>query len=223
MFVRSASLRSRSAGFTLVELMVVVAVIGVGGGLALFNMSEQVADARAKADGHAMMERIRLEHRTAKERMTGLTLKQVDNDLVFTPAKNCKPIVDPISGLSAVTAVRFLETTKLIIAGSTLYCWDEQGRPRPENLPSDGGGGGGLTLKGFADSYAPDSLAPEAASILPKMGIFTGKSSAPELGWLMPVKVTQIGVSAEDSKVTSLAGAVSDVSISIYEPESLGL
>ena len=218
MFVRSASLRSRSAGFTLVELMVVVAVIGVGGGLALFNMSEQVADARAKADGHAMMERIRLEHRTAKERMTGLTLKQVDNDLVFTSAKTCKPI-----DASAVTAVRFLETTKLIIAGSTLYCWDEQGRPRPENLPSDGGGGGGLTLKGFADSYAPDSLAPEAASILPKMGIFTGKSSAPELGWLMPVKVTQIGVSAEDSKVTSLAGAVSDVSISIYEPESLGL
>ncbi|HEY1099259.1 MAG TPA: prepilin-type N-terminal cleavage/methylation domain-containing protein, partial [Myxococcota bacterium] len=62
-------------GFTLFELMAVVAVVAVVATAAVANMSEQIAEARAHADGQAMMQRIRLEHRNSKERMRGLVLK----------------------------------------------------------------------------------------------------------------------------------------------------
>ena len=65
----------KQRAFSLVEVMVVVAVVGVSGSMALFAMSEQVADARAKSEAQALLQDIRAEHRTAKERMRGLQIK----------------------------------------------------------------------------------------------------------------------------------------------------
>ena len=64
----------KQRAFSLVEVMVVVAVVGISGSMAMFAMSEQVADARAKSEAQALLQDIRAEHRTAKERMRGLKI-----------------------------------------------------------------------------------------------------------------------------------------------------
>jgi prepilin-type N-terminal cleavage/methylation domain-containing protein len=64
----------KQRAFSLVEVMVVVAVVGISGSMAMFAMSEQVADARAKSEAQALLQDIRAEHRTAKERMRGLQI-----------------------------------------------------------------------------------------------------------------------------------------------------
>jgi prepilin-type N-terminal cleavage/methylation domain-containing protein len=64
----------KQRAFSLVEVMVVAAVVGISGSMALFAMSEQVADARAKSEAQALLQDIRAEHRTAKERMRGLKI-----------------------------------------------------------------------------------------------------------------------------------------------------
>lgn len=139
MLVRSASLRSRSAGFTLVELMVVVSIVGVGGGLALFNMSEQVAEARAKADGHAMLQLIRQQHRVAKEQMTGMRMRAggSGNVLKLEAVKTCD-VGQPSTLMLERT---FMESTKLGITGpAQSYCWDENGEPAGESAAKQTGG-----------------------------------------------------------------------------------
>jgi len=63
--------------FSLAELMVVIAVIGIAGAIAAFGMSSQVAESRARADSEALLRSLRAEHRGAKERMVGLSVKPV--------------------------------------------------------------------------------------------------------------------------------------------------
>ena len=192
-------------GFTLVELMLGLTLAGVGSGLALFNMSEQVAAARHKADGHAMLERIPQEQRTSKELMRGMLLSPTpDNELLFQEADDCEPTPGGIA-----IKVPFLPTTKLILSGAAAYCWDARGQPQiqPDNSlppvpvppkPKKKGG-----------NFDPKSDVVELAA-LPGIGIFTeGSSSAP--GELTCVVTSQTGVSpgvveknvkAGDAKVT---------------------
>jgi prepilin-type N-terminal cleavage/methylation domain-containing protein len=68
-------------GFSLIELMIVVSVVGIAGGIALFSMSDQIADARAKSEALALLQEIRAEHRVAKEQMRGLRIKSVHGSL----------------------------------------------------------------------------------------------------------------------------------------------
>ena len=137
MYHRAASHR----GFTLVEMMIVVAVIGIGGTVAVVNMAEQVAEARAHADAQAMFQRIRQEHRDNKERMTGLVLHASNelgtgpnNVLVFEEAINCQAIPAALP-----RTIHFLATTSLNIDGSKM-CWNAQGEPDNGAVPDTGGG-----------------------------------------------------------------------------------
>ena len=78
-------------GFSLIELMIVVSVIGISGGIALFTMSDQIADARAKSEGLALLQEVRLAHRVAKEQMRGLRIKSVPgatNQVIFQGTKS---------------------------------------------------------------------------------------------------------------------------------------
>jgi len=65
-------------GFTLLEMMVIAATIGISGSLALFGMSEQIRDARARSDSLALVQRLRAEHRASKEKMKGLRITRED-------------------------------------------------------------------------------------------------------------------------------------------------
>ena len=137
MYHRAASHR----GFTLVEMMIVVAVIGIGGTVAVVNMAEQVAEARAHADAQAMFQRIRQEHRDNKERMTGLVLHASNelgtgpnNVLVFEDAINCQAIP-----AASPRTIHFLATTSLNIEGSKM-CWNAQGEPDDGAVADTGGG-----------------------------------------------------------------------------------
>lgn len=95
----------KQRAFSLVEVMVVVAVVGISGSMALFAMSEQVADARAKSEAQALLQDIRAEHRTAKERMRGLQIKSQEGSaakpnhtVTFQPTdpRDCtKPVGSP--------------------------------------------------------------------------------------------------------------------------------
>lgn len=95
----------KQRAFSLVEVMVVVAVVGISGSMAVFAMSEQVADARAKSEAQALLQDIRAEHRTAKERMRGLQIKSQEGSgakpnhtVTFQPTdpRDCtKPVGSP--------------------------------------------------------------------------------------------------------------------------------
>jgi prepilin-type N-terminal cleavage/methylation domain-containing protein len=89
-------------GFSLIELMIVVAVVGIAGGIALFSMSDQIADARAKSEALALLQEIRTEHRVAKEQMRGLRIKSIPgtsgpNKVIFQGTKidDCEAEVGP--------------------------------------------------------------------------------------------------------------------------------
>ena len=189
MVVRSTSLRSRAAGFTLVELMVVVAIVGVGGGLALFNMSEQVAEARAKADGHAMLQRIRQQHRIAKEQMTGMRMRAdgpSHSKLVFLRVKSCEP-----GEVGTVMFEQdFMTSTRLDITGEAhTYCWNAHGEPDGESAPPKTStvslphANPGVFNPDFG---APGAIAAEVATFSITAGIMTPRT--------MAVNVSKAGV-----------------------------
>jgi prepilin-type N-terminal cleavage/methylation domain-containing protein len=79
-------------GFTLIELMVVVGVVGIAGAVAAFNMADQVRDARAAADVQTVVEELRKEHRLAREQMLGLKITSTGHDITFqsTQGAHCK-------------------------------------------------------------------------------------------------------------------------------------
>jgi type II secretory pathway pseudopilin PulG len=105
--------------------MVVVAVIGVGAGVALFNMSEQVAEARAQADGEAMAQHIQTEQRAARQRMVGLRLRRDTSHtkLTFEEVNRCAD-----SAPMRSRPRQFLPTTKLEIStNADSVCWERNG------------------------------------------------------------------------------------------------
>lgn len=191
MLIAAASRPRRPLGFTLVELMLGISLAGVGGGLALFNMSEQVAAARHKADGHAMLERIRQEHRTSKELMKGMLLSPTaDHELLFQEAEDCEPVVG-----GTEIKVPFKPTTQLILSGASAYCWDARGQPQiqpddslpPPPVPAK------PKKKKKGGHFDPTSEVVELAA-LPGIGIYTEGSSV-SLGELTSVVMSQTGVS----------------------------
>lgn len=118
----------KQRAFSLVEVMVVVAVVGVSGSMALFAMSEQVADARAKSEAQALLQDIRAEHRTAKERMRGLRITShigsnanPNHTVAFQPT-------DPNDCTKAVGTARIVEFKFAHLEmNQTEACFNERG------------------------------------------------------------------------------------------------
>ncbi len=205
MLVYVAAPRFRLTGFTLVELMVVLAIAGIGGSLALVNMSEQVAVARRKADGQAMLERIRQEHRVSKERMRGMLLSPAAaNELVFQEADDCVPTPG-----GTELKVAFMPSTQLVLSGASAYCWDARGQPQlqvdpalpplPVPVPVKVKKGG---------KFDPTSAVVELGE-LPGIGIFTeGVAMMP--GELTGIVMSQTGVNAGVVEKNVVSGDVNN-------------
>jgi prepilin-type N-terminal cleavage/methylation domain-containing protein len=117
--------------FSLAELMVVIAVIGVAGALAMFGMSSQVSESRARADSAALLRSLRAEHRAAKERMVGLSVKPVlggvgiKHQVVFQETTR-----GGACGESGVGPTRTVEFANARLAlNRPVLCFNEHGEP----------------------------------------------------------------------------------------------
>lgn len=135
-----------SRGFSLVEIMVVVAIVGVGAGIAVVNMSDQVAEARAQADGDAVAQRIQVEQRRARERMVGLRLSKGPKHVTFEDVPNCAA-----TGANARTHDHLITTT--VDLGGSSVCWEPNGAIAT--------GGGGIDPNALFPAPPPAPAAPE--------------------------------------------------------------
>jgi prepilin-type N-terminal cleavage/methylation domain-containing protein len=75
-------------GFTLIEMMVVVAVVGVGGALAAYNMADHVRDARTRAEVNELVQSLRSEHRRAREQLHHLKVEGGARQVTYTPMRD---------------------------------------------------------------------------------------------------------------------------------------
>lgn len=121
----------RSRGFSLLEVMVVVCVVGISGAMAVFAMSDQVVAAKSRSDEIGMFLRLKSERNNARERMRGLTVSTADDGhtLVFG-----KPTITRVSGTTNCTATsevigRAHFNEAVAVLDATTHCLDESGRP----------------------------------------------------------------------------------------------
>ena len=119
-------------GFSLLEVMVVVAVVGLGSTVAVFAMSEQVGNARSRSDRIGLALKLKTERDRARERLTGLSISR-DNDDPHTVIFH-KPIFG--GALGARTCIHGVEVArahfaqaKLDLPPSQPLCLDENGLP----------------------------------------------------------------------------------------------
>jgi len=120
-------------GFSMLELMVVLAVVGLGSTVAVFAMSEQIGSARSRSDRIGIALKLKTERDRARERLTGVSIS-VDTVDAHT-VRFHKPlfIVDQQGkptgcGHGAVVGEARFARARINIAGR-LPCLDENGRP----------------------------------------------------------------------------------------------
>lgn len=117
--------------FSLAELMVVIAVIGVAGALAMFGMSSQVGESRARADSEALLRSLRAEHRAAKERMVGLSVKPhpggvgVKHQVLFQ--ETARGAECGATGVGPTRSVEFANAR--LELNRPILCFNEHGEP----------------------------------------------------------------------------------------------
>ncbi|MDP2342179.1 MAG: type II secretion system protein [Deltaproteobacteria bacterium] len=125
----------RARGFSLLELMVVVAVISIGGSLAVFAMSDQVQIAKARSDEIGLFMRIKTERNAARERLRALGISMEGNEVRFhravvTNAEGLPPacVVGEIVRRATFPEARLRKAGSPGAAAGNL-CIDENGRP----------------------------------------------------------------------------------------------
>ena len=129
-------------GFSLVEMIVVIAVIGVSASLAGMGLSESVADSKARADEQTIFTTIREQRAFAREKMHGLkltTLPANPHVLIFQAANNDCSVVSPDR---AVFHFKYggLNIDQTDPESHRALCWDIEGRPVPPGARDDEGG-----------------------------------------------------------------------------------
>lgn len=102
-------------GFTLSEIVVVVAVISIAGALGMAAMSGQVSEAKAKADAKALVMRLQAEHRTTRERLQPLKIMPQTGRVIFQPTRGAGCVTADGPPREAV-----VERASLFIAGGSL-------------------------------------------------------------------------------------------------------
>ena len=122
-------------GFTLVETVLVVAMIGIGASVAFAAASEQVSAARARSDEQGIRLRVRDERRIARERLLAMRVSVLAADpqtLVFERAqvvtnrlgkRTCEPTGDVLA------QVRFAHAKLVPSSNANDLCQDERGLP----------------------------------------------------------------------------------------------
>ena len=148
-------------GFSLVEMVVVIAVIGVSASLAGMGLSDSVADAKARADEQTIFTTIREQRAFAREKMHGLkltTLPANPHVLIFQAANNDCSVV---SSDRAVFHFKYggLNIDQTDPESHKALCWDIEGRPV---TPGAGGEGGGVVL---GNPSSPEGLTEETFGI----------------------------------------------------------
>lgn len=141
---------SMRRGFSLLEIMVVGAVVGISGSLAVMAMSDQMGSAKARSDEVGMFLRIKTERNRARERLQPLMI-QPENEghkLVFIrpevvgsgSSRACVATTDVVGQAQFAYAALSLAQPPLpppsmssvtgpIITTSTLPCIDANGLP----------------------------------------------------------------------------------------------
>ena len=76
----------RARGFSMFEVVIVVAVVAIGGSLAVFAMSDQVVAARARSDELGLVMRMKTERNAARERLRPLGIQLDDGAVAFHEA-----------------------------------------------------------------------------------------------------------------------------------------
>jgi prepilin-type N-terminal cleavage/methylation domain-containing protein len=138
--------------FTLVELMVVVTVIGIGGAVAAFNMADQVRDARASADTRTAIEDLRKEHRQAREQMLGLKVVPL---VETTPGSGPVSVItyqltrgaDCVEPIGAARVKTYKYAQLSVVPSSDGVCFAANGQPVVPAAPGNQAGEAALTVK----------------------------------------------------------------------------
>lgn len=197
-------------GFTLVELMVVVAVVGLGGALAAFNMADQVRDARARAEANELVLTLRSEHRQAREQMRHLKVASTGHTVTFTLTRDaaCQTPV------STPTTVRYNYASLTILnAPAGFACFSDRGQ-----LPSSGGGGGGGGGV-VGGGTGPGSLNGTGDGEL----VFVIEAGLSMAGTqlLLPVRIDPAGVAPSEMMRVSLSEAAAIKASIVSDPNAL--
>lgn len=119
-------------GFSLLEVMVVVAVVGIGSTVAVFAMSEQVGSARSRSDRIGLALKLKTERDRARERLTGLSISRDADDprtvIFHKPVFTGLPY-SRVCAHGAEVARAHFKQARLDIGASDVLCLDENGRP----------------------------------------------------------------------------------------------
>jgi prepilin-type N-terminal cleavage/methylation domain-containing protein len=196
----------RRRGFTLVEMVVVVAVIGVAGALAAYNMSDQVRDARARAEAYELLHTLRSEHRRAREQMYHLKVESSGHNVTYTLTRDAA-CTAPVS--TPKTVGYDYATLSILNAPAGFACFSDRGE-----LPTDGGGGGvpnGVGIQGptpIGNGFGPagDEGGPQAPTgglvFVIEAELSDGCSEL-----FMPVRIDPAGIAAALTARVSLSSA----------------
>jgi len=190
-------------GFTLVELMVVVAVVGIGGALAAYNMSDQVRDARARAEANEVVLTLRSEHRRAREQMHFLKVASSGHQVTYVLTRDAA-CTTPVS--TPHTESYQYATLAILNAPEGFACFSDRG-----GLPNPGGGGGGGgggvvgTGPGMLNGTGTEGEGePKAGDVVlvVEAGLSDGGSEL-----FMPVRIDPAGIAAAQMTRVSMSEA----------------
>lgn len=192
-------------GFTLVEMMVVVAVVGIGGALAAFNMADQVRDARARAETNELMLTLRGEHRRAREQMHHLKVASSGHNVTYTLTRDA----DCNTPVSTPKTVGYdYATLSILNAPKGFACFSDRGGLATTGASNSGGGGvvggggGGGTVSLNGGSAEGEGEGEEDPVFVIEAGL---ASAGGEL--FMPVRIDPAGIAPGAIRRVSLAEA----------------
>lgn len=119
----------RARGFSMVELMVVVAVISIGGSLAVFAMSDQVSAARARSDELGVFMRLKTERNAARERLTPMGVTSGGSGVINFHLAKVLEVTAGVRVCEVGEIVRTAQFADASIRPNGQLCLDDQGRP----------------------------------------------------------------------------------------------
>lgn len=175
--------------FTLLEIVGVVAVIGVAGALASFAMSDQVRQAKTKADAKAVVLRLQSEHRAARERLQPLKIHSTGRVVTFQRARgpHCATTDGP------PTTAKFEYASLSIGGGSACF----NGHGEPDNPPVSVAVG----PPGANGTTSSTATAPAAA------GMAVTAPLDDDAIYFLPIRLDRTGVHDDPAQTISKADA----------------